>query len=145
MFPTSIEGSIPIQPLDDLALETLKRAIEEDLKHQGIKYEVVGTNIAFKGWPFAIWSLSRYAVVGHGRFALRTDRIEYSLSTRALVILATSIAALAALIVLPNANLSLTTRCAIIGGIWLYFFGTNYMLIWIRNRRFLRKLTSTAR
>jgi len=121
-------------------LEKLKNAIGEDLKRQGIKYEIVGTNISFKNWSFAVWSLSRYAVVDRGRFAVGVDRIEYFLSTRVLFILATSIAALAALMLLPNANLSLMTRCGIIGGIWLYFFGANYMLIWTRNRRFLYKL-----
>ncbi len=55
-------------------MENLKKAIEKDLQHQGIEYEIVETNIAFKSWPFAKWSLSRYAVAVD---ALSSEYVEW--------------------------------------------------------------------
>ncbi|MBX9943889.1 MAG: hypothetical protein K2Y40_07400 [Reyranella sp.] len=140
VFPFSIAGRIPIHALDGRAEADVIDAIRADLARQQIKCEVEGSDIVFKNWSFAVWSLSRYAVVESGRFTIHSECVEYSLSTRMLFILATAMFMLAALLLWPVSNLLVATKFAIAGGLWLYFFCANYLLIWFRTRRFLQKL-----
>lgn len=142
MFPFSIKGSIPIQP-GGIAATNLSTAIGEDLTRQRIKHRLVESCIIFENWSFAIWSVERYAVVERGRFTIRPDAIEYSLQTRVLFILTALTATLVAMALYLTTSLSLPTQCAITVGVWLYLFGVNYFLIWLRTRLFLRKLVQS--
>jgi hypothetical protein len=136
LFPLSINGSVTVQSCNATVEADLVNAISADLTLQQIEHDVVGSDVVFKNGSFAVWSFARYFGVVRGRFAVRSGRVEYSLSTRFLFFMATALSMFMAL---------LTWKFTIFAYCWAVLFGANYALIWFRNRLFLRKLSRQAR
>lgn len=139
MFPLSIRGSIYRTTERPINVDRVREKICRDLQAQKINYTVQEDRIEFRNWGL-VWSWSRYAAVDWGSFNIRSDRIEYCLSTKFLFIVCTFAAVAVGLLVSPSEG-SIFMRSALIFSGWLYFYGINSVLLTLRNQRFLRELT----
>ncbi len=145
MFPISIHGTIRIKsPLRKLDAISLHKKLCDDLHRQHITCQVNEGEISFTNRVFSIYTLTRYSVVDHGRFAIRPDGIDYWLSTKALTAVGSFLALLVALLLIGHRTRSIAEWLVYPIGVWFFLVGTNYTLIWFNNRRFLRRLVNSS-
>jgi hypothetical protein len=142
MFPFSIRGSIPAKPHTSFDISDVRRRICEDLDGQHLAYRTTENEVSFTNKALFVYRLERYSLVERGRFVIEAARISYCLSTKVMVVTASLLTLLPAILMIGRLKYSIADWLSYPAGIWLFLVGANYLLVWFRNRRFLRRVAA---
>jgi hypothetical protein len=117
----------------------------DELNKERVRSVVNGNVISFRNDGFQ-WSFNLFALVDSGSFTVLNIRggyrVAYVLSTRRMFVLASVVTIFFALVTLGVRNFTVEQKIMIDLGLFTYFFGYNYLALWVRTRAMLRRVLS---
>ena len=145
MFLSSIKGEVSKQAVGDANVGVVVRAIEDFLGNSGLTDVSFASNtVRFKNNAILMWSFRIYVMASGGSFSVHSNgnrmSVVYDIYVMRMLIISLFPVLFFSVFLSPAQNINFLDKLFIIAGMWLWLFGGNYILIWIRTRAFLNRI-----